>query len=271
MKRISFFALAAMCLFMVLPALADNWDQAACAPPSSGCNDSCAVCTTNELVHGTSQVHDVDDANSGLTDDEDWYFLSIKPYTSYEILVDGTTPYMNRTTPVSVALVQADGTLDTSDYAVSSKGFSRSLRVGNSTGTVQDARWVRVTAATDCGGACLPIDEYHIGMRETTYYLPRFNNSASQVSVLILQNPRDATVSGNLYFWSGTGTLLNSTPITLNAKTTSVINTSTIVPGASGSVTLSHNSTYGALAGKIVALEPATGFTFDTLMVPRVN
>jgi hypothetical protein len=271
MKRISLLALAAMGVFVAMPASADKWDQANCPPPSSGCNDSCATCGTNELVHGTSQVHDVDDALSGLTDDEDWYFLSLKPNTSYEVVVDGTTPYMNRTTPVSLTLVQADGTLDTSDYAVSSRGFSRSLRVGNSTTTVNDDRWVRVTAATDCAGGCFDIDEYHISMRETTYYIPRFNNSSTQVSVLILQNPRDAGVSGNLYFWDTAGTLLNTTPVSLAAKSTAVINTSAIVPGASGSVTLSHNSTYGSLSGKMVALEPATGFTFDTIMVPRVN
>jgi hypothetical protein len=270
MKRISFVAVAAMGLFVARPALADKWDQAFCAPPSVGCNDSCATCGTNELVHGVSQVHDLDDASSGLAQDEDWYFISLKPQTSYEVVVDGTTPYLNQSTPVSLTLVQADGTLDTSDYAVSSRGFSRSLRVGNNTSAVNDDRWVRVTAP-DCGGACFDIDEYHISMRETTFYLPRFNNSASQISILILQNPRDATVSGNLYFWNAAGTLLSTTPVSLAAKSTAVINTSTIVPGASGSITLSHNSTYGSLSGKIVALEPATGFTFDTLMVPRVN
>lgn len=271
MRATSFLALAAVSMFAAQPALADNWDQANCAPPSVGCNDSCATCGTNELVHGVSQVHDVDDAQSGLVDDEDWYFLSIKPNTSYEVVVDGTTPYMNRTTPVSLTLVQADGTVDTTDYAISSRGFSRSLRVGNNTTTVNDDRWVRVTAAADCSGLCLPIDEYHISMRETTYYIPRFNNSGTQVSILILQNPRDASVSGNLYFWDPAGNLLNTTPVSLDPKETSVINTSGIVPGTGGSITLSHNSTYGSLSGKIVAVEPGTGFTFDTLMVPRVN
>jgi hypothetical protein len=269
MKRISLFALAAMGVFVALPVRADNWDQFNCAPPSN-CNDSCAACTTNELVHGTSQVHDFDEDLSGLPQDEDWYFISIKPQTSYEIVVDGTTPYINDTSPVSLTLVDSAGNVDTTDYAVSSKGFSRSLRVGNSTSTVIDDRWVRTTAP-ECNGACLPVDEYHISMRETTFYIPRFNNSGTQTSVLILQNPRDASVSGNLYFWDTAGNLLNTTPISLSAKSTSVINTATIVPGASGSMTLSHNSTYGSLSGKMVALEPATGFTFDTLMVARAN
>jgi hypothetical protein len=270
MKRISLIALAAMGVFVAMPAAADKWDQANCAPPSTGCNDSCATCGTNELVHGTSQVHDVDDAFSGISPDEDWYFLSLKPNTSYEVIVDGTTPFMNQANPVSLTLVEADGTLDTTDYAVSSRGFSRSLRVGNNTTTVNDDRWVRVTAP-DCGGACFDIDEYHISMRETTYYIPRFNNSGTQTSVLIIQNPTDSSVAGNIYYWSPSGALLATQSLALNAKSASVIQTQNTVPGVGGSITLSHNSTYGALSGKIVALEPATGFTFDTLMVPRVN
>ena len=52
-----------------------------------------------------------------------------------------------------------------------------------------------------------------------------------------------------------------------------VLNTSTIgaLQNVSGTAVLSHDAPYGTLAGKAVALEPATGFTFDTPMqaVPR--
>ena len=34
--------------------------------------------------------------------------------------------------------------------------------------------------------------------------------------------------------------------------------------GQSGTVTIASNAPYGALAGKVVALEPATGFSFDS-------
>ena len=33
---------------------------------------------------------------------------------------------------------------------------------------------------------------------------------------------------------------------------------------------MSHTCGYGGLAGKAVALEPATGFTFDTSLIPRI-
>jgi hypothetical protein len=32
---------------------------------------------------------------------------------------------------------------------------------------------------------------------------------------------------------------------------------------------VSNDGRYGSLAGKAVAVEPATGFTFDTAMTPR--
>jgi hypothetical protein len=34
---------------------------------------------------------------------------------------------------------------------------------------------------------------------------------------------------------------------------------------------VSNDGRYGALAGKAVALEPTTDFTFDTAMVPRAQ
>jgi hypothetical protein len=34
-------------------------------------------------------------------------------------------------------------------------------------------------------------------------------------------------------------------------------------------VTVVHDAPYGALAGKTVALEPSTGFSFDSPMLPR--
>ena len=48
-----------------------------------------------------------------------------------------------------------------------------------------------------------------------------------------------------------------------------MLNTSTVVPGATGSITISNDGRYGDLVGKAVAIEPATGFTFDTAMSPR--
>ncbi len=49
------------------------------------------------------------------------------------------------------------------------------------------------------------------------------------------------------------------------------MNTSTVsgVSGQSGILTVSHGGGYAALVGKAVAVEPSTGFTFDTALEPR--
>jgi hypothetical protein len=51
------------------------------------------------------------------------------------------------------------------------------------------------------------------------------------------------------------------------------LNTATLprLQGTSGSMTVSHDAPHGVLAGKAVALEPATGFTFDSPMEPRLR
>jgi hypothetical protein len=39
--------------------------------------------------------------------------------------------------------------------------------------------------------------------------------------------------------------------------------------GQSGSITVAHDAPYGVLTGKAVALEPSSGFSFDTPMQTR--
>ena len=50
-----------------------------------------------------------------------------------------------------------------------------------------------------------------------------------------------------------------------------MLNTATVAPGVGGSVTVAHDGRFGDLAGKTVALEPATGFSFDSPMLPRIK
>jgi hypothetical protein len=49
-----------------------------------------------------------------------------------------------------------------------------------------------------------------------------------------------------------------------------VINTGALpaLAGLSGSAQVSHDAGFGELTGRAVALEPSTGFTFDTVMSP---
>ena len=120
---------------------------------------------------------------------------------------------------------------------------------------------------TDCGQD----DVYRLRAYETTYAVPRFNNSGTQITVLLLQNPTNYTIDGVVYFWNPAGAPVGNFPFSLTGKQTQVLNTSTVAPGTAGAVTVTHNGRYGDLSGKTVALEPATGFSFDSPMLPRAN
>jgi hypothetical protein len=148
---------------------------------------------------------------------------------------------------------------------------SQSLRWQNNSASGNDGE--RVTVSNLNCAICSVNDLYRIRFVETTLAFPRFNQSGTQVTVLILQNPTDNPISGTIYFWSGIGTLLNAGghAFLIAAKSTLVLPAGTVpgVTGASGSVTVAHNGRYGELTGKAVALEPATGFSFDTIGVVR--
>lgn len=100
--------------------------------------------------------------------------------------------------------------------------------------------------------------------------MPRFNNSATQVTLLIIQNNTTTPVNAFLYFFDAAGTLLHTEPSGVLANGVLVLNTSSIgaLAGQSGAVRVAHTGGQGALTGKAVALEPSTGFTFDTAMTP---
>src|SRR5437667_12573917 len=63
-----------------------------------------------------------------------------------------------------------------------------------------------------CGTDCGVDDVYQLGFYETTLAGARFNNSGTQTTVLLLQNPTDAPVDAAIHFWSTSGALL-ATPI----------------------------------------------------------
>jgi len=67
------------------------------------------------------------------------------------------------------------------------------------------------------------------------------------------------------------GALLATQAFSLAAKNTLVVGTVTIagLSGQSGAITIAHDGRYGDLTGKAVALEPATGYSFDSPMLWR--
>src|SRR4030095_9175386 len=98
-------------------ALADVWDGQT--------QDDNTVATENELVHGSDQLHDLG-ALPGPAADQDWYRISQKPFSSYEIVADatsgdiGTTLVVNRTDATGSVLQSSVG---------GGVGYRRRLRV----------------------------------------------------------------------------------------------------------------------------------------------
>ena len=66
-----------------------------------------------------------------------------------------------------------------------------------------------------CAPGCGPDDLYRIRLYDTTYTISRFNNSATQSTVVFIQNPSDQTVAARAHFWSASGTLLRSLALTI--------------------------------------------------------
>jgi hypothetical protein len=238
-------------------ALADVWDV-------QTQNDN-TVATENELVHGSDQLHDL--GAIGGNADEDWYRISQKPFSSYEIVADATSGDIGTT--LNVLRTDAAGAGVQTSVAVG-VGYSRSLRWINATSGAEDTQRIAVTSGS-CTTNCGADDVYRLRAYETTYAVPRFNNSGTQVTVLLLQNPTNYTINGTVYFWNAAGGSAGTQAFTLLPKALNVLNTSGVAPATSGALTIAHDGRYGDLSGKSVALEPATGFSFDTPALARVH
>jgi hypothetical protein len=64
---------------------------------------------------------------------------------------------------------------------------------------------------------------------------------------------------------------VHTEPLGVSANALQIFNTASIpaLAGISGHALVAHDGGYGALAGKAVALEAATGFSFDTALTPK--
>ena len=222
-----------------------------------------------ELSHGFELMEDLATLPGGGADSDE-YRVSAKPFSSYEAVVDSTSGDIGPTLQVD-RVAQGTTTSLQSSVAVG-VGFTRSIRWMNSTATENNGESILVRSG-QCTTNCGPDDVYFIRGYETTYSVPRFNNSGTQVTVLLLQNPTNYTIAGNIYFWDSTGALVATQAFTLTGKQLQVLNTAT-VPGANGiggAVTIANDGRYGDLSAKTVALEPATGFSFDSPALPRIR
>jgi hypothetical protein len=228
--------------------------------------------TANQLAHGAEQLHDL--AAHGATADQDWFRVSVPAHSSFEVVVDGTASTVGSDSDQFLTMVHSAGDLVKVSAPLLPGKAGRSLTYENATAADYVGKYARVTSQ-GCTTNCTRLAVYEIRGYDTTCAIPRFNNSATQVTVLSLQNAAVTSmalsVMGHIWLWDEAGVLVGSSAFSLARGQSLLLNTATI-PGAAsahGSITISHDGGYGQLAGKAVSVEPATGFTFDTLLVPR--
>lgn len=245
------------------------------------------------LTHGTLQTHDLDG-----TADVDYMAIDAVPGHSYEVRVATAgqfTANLSRRNG-SDGVLQAGDPLaynTTRDAAGGLSGYSlHSSSVLNWIEPADPAsrsRFIRV----DSGGATRSAanSQYTVQLRETTVYCPRYNNSATQVTVLMLQTgrPVEGFAQANACNWEARfydgaynvfGHALNGSVAGSNSfgnglalNGMQVLNTAGLsgIAGTSGSIRIPHTCGFGGIQAKAVALEPATGFTFDTTCGLRAN
>jgi hypothetical protein len=218
--------------------------------------------TLAHLLPGQSQTGR--DLQASGTADEDWVFMPTRPRHSYEARATGGTFWSaggsgSRLERLNSSMVvQQTGT----DQGL---GSVRGHAIRWIAGTAPVVDYLRVTGTT--AEFATP---YVLELFDTTYAFPRWNNSATQVTVFLLQNNTSTPVSTFVYFFGAGGAVLHTEPIGIAADGLAVFNTSTVpaLVGQSGSARIAQTGGVGALSGKAVSLEPGTGFTFDTALVP---
>lgn len=231
-------------------ALGDDWDG----------HDDKPLRRMPDLAHGSNEAHDLA-ARPGPLADIDLSWMPQDPYSSWEVTIDGLTEPAVGT---KLQRLNNDGTviLQHSISPTIAGGYSRTVAWANAS-PLPAIELIRVYGA-DCAATCTAASRYRIRAYDTTISVPRFNNSGTQVTVLLVQNTRATPHAGTAYFWDAAGAQVGLQPFNLAPKALLVLNTSTVVSGTSGSITIVHDSGYGGLSAKSVALEPATGFSFDT-------
>lgn len=231
--------------------------------------------TVNTLSPGLAQLHDLDQG-ALAADDQDWAVVPTLEHHSYEARVSGSMVGFDWgicPTCAQFERVDGDGLVLTEDVATVQDGagggpeaYDRSVRWIAWGDTIQDFVRVRGAASQSENAGSV----YTLRYWDTTYTLPRWNAAGGQVTVVVLTSLVPAAVTGSIHFFSGTGALVHTQPFALARDTPFVFNTGSVpaLAGLSGYALVPHTAGYGGLSGKAVALDPATGFTFDTALQP---
>jgi Calx-beta domain len=222
-------------------------------------DDDAPALSTNELLHGWSQMGDL--AATGAPD-VDYYRLAQRAYTSWEVVADEVSG------DVAPGLVLERLASDNSTVLQSAQpvgtGPARSLRWEHPSAVDALHQTLRVRS-TGCTTGCDADDLYRLRVYETTMTLPRFNNTANSATVIIVQNRNAFAVNATLWFWGGSGSLVYSRAFTVPARGVFTLSPASAVPllGLAGSVTMTSNAPYGTLSAKAATVDQGGGFSFD--------
>jgi hypothetical protein len=224
-------------------------------------DDDAPSLSFDELVHGSAQRGNLQ-AQPGPVADVDYYRLGQSPYSSWEVVVDGVS---SDVAPVMLQRLDTDNATVLQSGTTLTGGSSVSLRFANDTKFPILKQHLRVQSG-GCGASCDAAASYRIRAYETTARIARFLNSASQITLVTLQDTAAAPAHGTLRFWGEAGQLYWSQPFSLDSQAGLVLSLPTIplLEGRSGTITITSDAPYGSLRGKAIAVEPTTGFTFDT-------
>ena len=251
-------------LLGTMVARADEWDFGVTPSATDGSH-----LTPNAMFHGAQQLHDVGGSGGGVAD-EDWYLVASDQFSSYQFVVDGMTGRVGLVNTTVQRMEPNGGAVAENGFVGNSGGVVTLAWLGPGPGTATSIPYnVRIHGAT-CGTGCNALDRYRARFYDTTYTVPRFNNSGTQTTILVLQNASPHPCIVAMHFFDGTGALLATSQAgTVNRRQSIVANTAVSVPNKSGTIRVAHTCGYGGLTGKAVSIEPSTGFTFDTALLQR--
>jgi hypothetical protein len=217
-----------------------------------------------ELTHGSQRRGSLPPGEPA----EQLFAVLVPPRASYEVVLDEASgDYGSATDGAALERLGASTTAVLQVAQPAGTGTARVLRWANTSGEPQ-RHLVRVRSrgcATDCG----PDDGYRLRAYETTAALARYNTTGGQATVVLVQNRGTFSVSGTLWFAGTDGQPAGSRAFSLPPRGVFVLNVATLLPGRAGAVTVTHDAGYGGLSAKAIAIEPANGTSYDTVLEYR--
>ena len=233
--------------------------------------------TNVTLTTGLPQTHDLDQAGGG--DDQDWMVVPTIVGHSYEARISasnigwspggcGSCAQIDRV-DASGAIISEDVAIVNDGPGTSAESYDKSVRwfAGGAT----TAEFLRVSGGSFFTENASSV--YTVRFWDTTYSIPRWNNTSGQSTVILINSLIQTRANGIIRFFNAAGAYIVTVVFVIEPNQLFVLNTSTVgyLGGQSGHAYVAHDAGYGGLAGKAVALDPATGFSFDTPLVPILD